>query len=264
MTTTPSTVDEAHSAAEPAMEIKTAEDYIRHALVEAARLLDRIHDPKTDKLNHVAIAHYISKFPAIVFLEALRRRDPQEADHLAAWVHQAQEDGDTAGEFNWFWSQQIQNNHAMTRVGGNPVDQPPLPGGLATVNITVSGSGIANTIATPYVPTRTPGLIITQDHGLHDGRWSLRPGRWSVTHEPTLLKVAAPGVPLDVAQSIAARLGQVGGVDWTQPSRELFAALDNTVQQAIHKAFTDHNACWDCSDADHLLVLPFRTEVDRG
>lgn len=250
------------AAPQAVVEIETAEDFIRHALAEAQRLLDRLVDPKTGNPNHVAIAHYISKFPAVVFLEALRRRDPLEADRLAAWVQRSMEDGETGGELNWQWSRQISNDHPMTWLGGDAEQQPQIPSGLSTVEITTRDG---NTQDVPYVPTRTAGLIVTQAlTGAFDGAtWKRSEGRWGVTHEATLLRVQNWDYPLDVAQSVAARLGEVD-VDWTQASREFVLQLDHDTRKAILAVFEEHDLCSGCSDADHQPVLPFRAEADRG
>lgn len=259
MSLEPQPASEAQSAAQPPAEIKTAEDYIRQALADAERLLDRVVDPKTGSPNHIAIAHYLGKFPSVVFLEALRRRDPQEADRLATWVHGAMEDGETAGELNWQWSRQITNGHPMTWIGGDAERQPPIPADLSTVEITTRDG---QTQEVPYVPTRTPGLIVTQAlTGAFEGAtWRPSQGHWGVTHEATLLRVQNWDYPLDAAQSIAARLGELD-VDWTQVSRDFVLKLDHDTRKAILAVFEDHDLCSSCSDADHQPVLPFRGEV---
>ncbi|MFJ5984225.1 hypothetical protein [Lentzea sp. NPDC092896] len=255
----PQATEGAQSLARPAPEINTAEDYIRQALADADSLLERVVDPKTGNPNHIAIAHYISKFPAVVFLEALRRRDPQEADRLAVWVQKSMEDGETAGELNWQWSRQIADGHPMTWLGGEADQQPPIPAGLSTTEITTRDGLTADV---PYVPTRTPGLIVTQTlTGSFDGAdWKRAEGKWGITHEPTLLRVQNWDYPLDVAQSIAARLGELN-VDWTQVSRDFVLKLDHDTRKAILAVFEAHDLCSSCSDGDHQPVLPFRVEV---
>jgi len=259
MSLEPPAVAETESASQPVVEIKTAEDFICRALADAKSLLDRMVDDSGNP-NHIAIAHYIGKFPAVVFLEALRRRDPQEADRLAAWVQQAMEDGDTAGELNWQWSRQIADGHPMTWLGGDTEKQPPIPAGLSTAEITTRDG---KTQDVPYVPTRTPGLIVTQAlTGSFDGAaWKPSQGRWGVTHEATLLRVQNWDYPLDVAQSVAARLGELD-VDWTQTSRDFVLRLDHDTRKAILAVFEAHDLCSSCSDGDHQPVLSFRAEVN--
>lgn len=261
MNTEPQTASEAEKPAESDKPITTAEEYIADALDRAQKCLESMFKPGSKEIDHVAIATYLGYFPAVVFLEALRRRDPAEADKLAAFVDEALEAGDTASELVWQWTDQIKRGHPMTMVGPGPDEQPNGPTDLQTIPMPFGGE--AGTVEVPSVPSTCPGLVIAQGIKLAGAEHVPLAGFWRIAHEPSGLALGRATYPLTVAQAIAHQLGQLD-IDWEQPEPDHFRHLGTDIGKAVAEVFADHAGCAYCSDADHLPVLPFRKVATDG
>ncbi len=233
----------------------TAEEYIADSLDRAQKCLDEMFDPAKDKLDHTAVLSLICHFNTVVLLEALRRKDPAEADRITHWLDDIHEDGSTAGELIWQWRDQIKQGHQLTGVGPNVEGREPTPPIEATPCRIVSAENEWMDVL--GIETETSGLLVTQSvrPRCEDRAATVRPGQWTITHERSGLRIPHLAWPLDVALKVAAELGTLG-IDWTLDGDQLqgLPAREPRIAEILA-------ATGDCrfhTDADHSPVPPWR------